>query len=125
MLIYGKMSESSMPQLYAFRCKIALNVRMLLLKESVHCLPVTDISFHKSEIMTIHYRCTCEKFSCVSQFIQIKDVIVLICIKHVDYKITYCKSTPPITMIGLSCFLTTNLLCYMKNFYLKDFLLYL
>ena len=71
----------------AFRSKIDDDIRMLLFKELVDRLTVTDIRLHKAEIRIIHHRRKRRKIARVSQLIQTDNSIIRILIQHMKNEV--------------------------------------
>lgn len=75
-----------------FGSKIDNHVRMLFLKQPIHCRPIANISLDEAEIFIPHNRLQRRQISGIGQLIQAHDAVLRICLKHVKHKITANKS---------------------------------
>lgn len=67
--------------------KVHHHIRMLLFKESIHRIPVTDIHLHKPKIRLIHDRSQSGEIPSISQLIEADNPIIRILLHHVENKV--------------------------------------
>ena len=69
------------------RGEIHHNVRMLLLKQLIHCLPVADVCLHKAEVRLVHHRLQRGKVSRICQLVQAHDPVIRMSLHHMENKV--------------------------------------
>ena len=76
----------------ALRREVDHDVRMLLLEQLIHRLPVADVRLHKAEIRVVHDALQGAQVSGIGQLVQTDDPIIRILPQHVENKIASNKT---------------------------------
>ena len=61
--------------------------RRIFFKEFVNSFSVTDVSFYKTEVRVVHYRCQCGKVACICQLVKTYNAVVRIFAQHMEHKV--------------------------------------
>ena len=95
-----------------FRRKIDDHIRMLLFKQPIHRVAVTDISLDKTEIILLHNRCQRRQIPSIRQLIQTNHPVLRVLLQHMKHKV---RSNKPGTagdddVHAIACSFYTNCL---------------
>ena len=77
----------------AFRCKVDNDLRLLLLKNIVNCLAVSNIRLDELEMRIAHHRRKRLHVTCVRQRVHTQNIVLRVLFEHKMYKVSANKSS--------------------------------